>query len=85
MKGAADRGVLVVDTAMKLLMVSACPTTGAQVALLLRGGLEAYRKFNPVRVTLQCRQCGGFHALPTRDGVLAEWDGEVAYKKVDVA
>ena len=44
-------GVLVVDTAMKLLMVFACPTTGAQVAVLLRGGLEAYRKFNPVRVT----------------------------------
>ena len=77
--------MLVVDTAMKLLMVFACPTTGAQVAVLLRGGLEAYRKFNPVRVTLQCHQCGKFHALPTRDGVLAEWDGEVAYTKVDVA
>ena len=43
---------------MKLLMVFACPTTGAQVAVLLRGGLEAYRKFNPVRMSLQCHQCG---------------------------
>ena len=69
-------GRLLKAARMHYLMSFQCTYAWRTVGIPIVGGLEALRRFKPVRMALtDCPHCHQTHVYDVREGILKTWDG----------